>query len=527
MSIVASDLAAGFVVSYVANVIPIPLNPNLEQKIADCYNWARRQWKCQAVRDKYEGRELLFIEDLKEYIKGKKGKINSELNELLSRWVFKMSSDPVCATFINSLKEDELLTIIKTLPESYAGILSEIKLLLDSLSRIEASLEKHDDELKGIKNQGEEIKASIDSLGRRREEDSLKPFLSKDVCRYDSQFESTIYQESGLSVSDLFITPICTLSRFSNQGEHIVPMTDSVIEDCKSIVEDNGLLLIKGPYGCGKTILTKAMIGEFRKDGLFCVCFQANRINPSFFSDFSESIKECIDIHSKLYIFIDSCELLLSDTLFVLSVSQLLNDFKGSLHFIINYRSIQDNETDRVLNDFADLLSPAVLNLEYFNKTSIQLWLDRFNRTRIGSGASVITYEDIQKANKNLRESCKNPLVLYMVSSNDEAKEHLLDKNWYGVFDEFINKTISGKFESEKNSSPFFQKYNLSKKWYYDFLATIAREINRDSDSINVLSQAVEDDFYLDSNEVPYSIDAVKIEDCVPERIAKEFEGSN
>lgn len=358
----------------------------------------------------------------------------------------------------------------------------------------------------------------------------IDAFLSLNECRNNRQFDSKIYEESDLTVSDLFIPPIYSLHLFEGRREEVVKKSDSVIADCKTMVQSNGLLLIKGPYGSGKTILTKAIIGEFRKDG-YCVCFRANLLKTDFFSSptVKVGIEKCINRYQKLYIFIDSCELLLADYEFILGISLLLDDFKNRIHFIINYRSIQNNETDRILEGVCGLPSSpfAVLKLQYFDNRSIQLWLNRYNNTRIGSGASVITYDDIQGANKNLRNSCTNPLILYMVSSGEKAKQNLLEKNWYGVFHEFIDKTIKGKFEAENDYSPFFNEYNLSRRLYYEFLAEVASLINSDSNTKVIISQATEDDFYLDRNEIRYSIDASGIEPCVQKWIDKDFKCSN
>ena len=361
----------------------------------------------------------------------------------------------------------------------------------------------------------------------KADNDIANSFLSKDICRYDPQFESKLYKESNLTVSDLFIPPIYSLSRLSIDGEEPLPLSNSVIDDCKRILQDSGLLLIKGPFGSGKTILTKALISRFRKDGLTVVCFKASQLKKEFFSDSRDGIEKCLQLYNELYIFIDSCEVLLTDSDFTKEVSQLLDVFGTKIHFIINYRSIQRNKDDQIIEDFICLQSPAVLNLSYFNNTSIQRWLEKFNNTRIASCQPVITYNDILIINKNLKTSCKNPLILYMVSSNDNAKKHVLNKNWYTVFHEFIKKTIRGKYESEMDLNPLFEKYRLNQGEYFEFLANVAGLINRGSNSVYLINQSTDDDYYLDNNEIRYSINASEIEHCVPDRITKGIGNRN
>ena len=71
---------AGFLASFfLMNMIPTPIKPDVERRYVACYNSARKEWKCKAVRDRYEGKEFEHLENLKEYVTGNIGVIDSEL----------------------------------------------------------------------------------------------------------------------------------------------------------------------------------------------------------------------------------------------------------------------------------------------------------------------------------------------------------------------------------------------------------------------------------------------------------------
>ena len=107
------SIIASFVVSYLANNIPtitdfVKNNKGFESRMKDCYDRARKQWKCKAARDRYEGREMKYLADLQEYVAGRMDNIDPELQELLGRWVIEMRKDPVCTGFINDIKLEEV-----------------------------------------------------------------------------------------------------------------------------------------------------------------------------------------------------------------------------------------------------------------------------------------------------------------------------------------------------------------------------------------------------------------------------------
>lgn len=155
------DVVVGFAISLAANNIPtlknIRSNKSLEKRIENCYNQARKEWTCKAVREKYKGNQFLYFDDLKDYIKGNVENIDSELKILLSRWALKMQNDPVCFAYINSLKADEILAEAKKFPALFDDILSEIESITIQLASMQSSLNNHGEILEKIQIGNDDI----------------------------------------------------------------------------------------------------------------------------------------------------------------------------------------------------------------------------------------------------------------------------------------------------------------------------------------------------------------------------------
>lgn len=107
------SLIASFAISYLANNIPaiadlVQRNKSLDDRMKECYDRARKQWKCQAVRDRYEGKEMEYLQELHAFVIGHKDHIDNELKELIGRWVLEMQKDTLCSAFINEMKLEDL-----------------------------------------------------------------------------------------------------------------------------------------------------------------------------------------------------------------------------------------------------------------------------------------------------------------------------------------------------------------------------------------------------------------------------------
>ena len=225
MSITLLEVAAGFAASYLANNIPVLGNADIEKRIIKCYDSARKEWKCKAVRDLYEGKEFMHLNDLKQYVIGKEDILDNELKELISRWALKMQSDPICAEYLNSLKIDELLSRTNEHPQLYVGIVEQMHSLAGQLSVIKDSIDKHDEALKEIKEIGDETKNAVEKIGQQIDE-----AIEQRVIRQPKDIDSIIQRYMNDSIKrepvQLEPVPACTSTE-----ETRICLHDELIEE--------------------------------------------------------------------------------------------------------------------------------------------------------------------------------------------------------------------------------------------------------------------------------------------------------
>lgn len=162
------EIAVRFAVSYLVKNVPtikdLVSKPDLEKQIKSCYDSARKEWKCKAVRDKYEGKESDLRDELKQYVLGKNSELDNELKELISRWALKMQNDPLCAQYLNSLKEDGLLSTAETTSQLVSEILEAMKGLAVHIPVIEDSIARQGDTLDAIRENGRETLDTVKSI---------------------------------------------------------------------------------------------------------------------------------------------------------------------------------------------------------------------------------------------------------------------------------------------------------------------------------------------------------------------------
>lgn len=170
------SIIISFVVSYLANNVPtiielVQSNKSFESRLKGCYDNARKQWKCQAARDRYEGKEMNHLSDLQEYVIGHNEDIDPELQELLGRWVLELRKDPVCSALINDIKLDDI-------KGANAKIVMGVELAIRSMS----------EEIDKLSNK-------IDDLGEK-EEDHFRKIIEKiDSIRSIESRDETIRRE--------------------------------------------------------------------------------------------------------------------------------------------------------------------------------------------------------------------------------------------------------------------------------------------------------------------------------------------
>lgn len=230
------ELALNFVISYLTNNIPslesITNGKTISKRIKKHFEDALREWKCEMVHKKYEGKEILYLEDLKEYVGRRSNNIDAELKILLSRWVLRLQNDPDCLVFLNSIKIDSLLDshnsnhlalsedisqIIKNFPEQLSNICQTVQEQKEILNRFIENNSK-------IENLHHPL--DIDKIMQRYMDESIgtKPVILEPVTRCVSALDTKICILAELieegAVFDHFVYMLCCrggLSWYSNK----------------------------------------------------------------------------------------------------------------------------------------------------------------------------------------------------------------------------------------------------------------------------------------------------------------------
>lgn len=325
----------------------------------------------------------------------------------------------------------------------------------------------------------------------------------------DDFFE--IYPGAGISIKDLSIEPVYKILKINESGDKIVSerrCDDHFISSCKKILEENRYLFITGPYGHGKTFLSKLLLSKI--DDGFTLFFYASNLptsNSSFRHFFNPSaIKYFINRYKKLYIFIDSLEdILIENSVNIFEQLNKIHQRFPNVYFIINCRT---SEGLRPIDVYEYIRvfwhTDTVIELCSFTNLKISEWMDEYSKAVENKQKISFTIEDVKRANKNLQSSFCNPLLLLIMSQNDMNTDDINSQNWFNHFDNFVNLTIQGKFSKELKSNAFLTKKGVNPTNYKDFISKAALTILKNQKQKLDLEKFNREDYFLDPNDTSY-----------------------
>ena len=237
-----------FALSYLANNVPTVIdllekNKSFDARIKDCYDRARNQWN-RAASERYAGKEMEHLDDLKAYLSGNPDGMDDEVEELVGRWILEMRKDSLCAAYINEIKTDKLL--LNT--AFHSETLSEVARVVDALDgKIESISSKLDNSItmtKGLERLVEEGNRSI---------------LQK--IDAGSHFWENRKDEDALVLLDLFLGGKINhqIPNFDFNGEKLSNHSLWTDEKNEKLIVNRlkrwGYFLVKGAEGRGKSIL--------------------------------------------------------------------------------------------------------------------------------------------------------------------------------------------------------------------------------------------------------------------------------
>ena len=361
----------------------------------------------------------------------------------------------------------------------------------------------------------------------------LSNFIELDERRnYKEQNDFyNIYQGRQIKIDDIFVEPKFISYGLSHNdlsfNKDISPQ-DDFVSYTKKALEDSKILFIVGPYGSGKTFLSKMLLNEIY-DGI-SLFIDANRISQ--INDIEASWKfpiiHLIGTYKKCYIFIDSFDDIFDNGNRFLSVLGRLIRQIENLYFIVNFRKPNGiNIQDLCLNITTHIYTDVkVIELCYFGYEQMSQWIVRYNTQKeLNKLPITIEQNDFDAANKNLKNSCHIPLILFMLFDNNSIKISDFSKRqkWYKLYEEFVERTILGKFELENRTNAFLEKRKAIKK-YRSIIEDIAISILKNPLYNFEIKPINNDDYILDPNDISYSIDSNVVKSIITKRLKKTLE---
>ena len=330
-----------------------------------------------------------------------------------------------------------------------------------------------------------------------------------------------LYPSSAYCIEDLFIEPIYHVLQLEDEQSTIFNINKSNIEEtCNNILEDQRILLLMGPYGSGKTVLSKHLISHI-SDGL-SIYIHANKLPKNLNDMFpNQAINILIERHKKLYIFLDACE-----NYFIANpneweiIYRRISKFPN-LRFVINMRKPSAVKLPSLFTDICYFFDEMkYIELAYFDKRLVSQWLALYsNQSLLLNRKTHVTINDINQ-NKYLQSTCYNPLMLAMMAEPENSYNLSKNNGWYYLFNDFVKKTIRGKFDKDKGKNQIL--VGIAKE-YKNFVYELAIETLKQPQLKITYDKENQDFFVLDSNEENYSVEQTIIDQLLTDNLKKQI----
>lgn len=311
-------------------------------------------------------------------------------------------------------------------------------------------------------------------------------------------------------VLDLFVEPEYEFEILS-EGDSVFPNKTNFIADATIYINEiQSILVITGPFGCGKTFLAKyldlsGVLGASNQ--VLYISAVSLKKNFSKIESLIDGARSCI---------IDAIDELLVDDVEKEKNANLIYGFlslllKKKIKTVVSIRISEANfgRNDWIRSLFEDLYCDVdlkrmvVFKIGQFKKKNVIEWLDKYQSDLSGD---QLSYDKITGIHKRLGFAAECPLFLYIFSSYCRRYKVESIYTIYQIYDEFVESTTTGRFG---RSSVFDrQKPWQLAKFYIVFLEQIARAINN-SKSLRESPSGLDDpdaDWRLDNNKFTYTI---------------------
>lgn len=356
--------------------------------------------------------------------------------------------------------------------------------------------------------------------------------LTKDKDNFHNLFDETwktdhfkVFPNEILNVEDLYIDPEFYEIMFDGEFDK-KPFTSSIIKRSLELLDSQSFLMITGPYGSGKSILTKCIQKELIRQGRNTLY-----INGSYISNDEAAAKDFIvrklSIERELYVMIDAFDELNymhSEKVFdfLMMLGNAINVKSGYL--IVNFRSLESQDDKNQYETLCDIFKDRFaskkvdfIKLSAFSSLNVRQWQDNYSSLMKKNThlEKEFTTDLLHAAHKNLIIACHNPLFLYIVGQDFYLKDNLLHSigNVYDIYATFVKSTIRGKFSIETNLGTRVLKGAIGA--YTDFLKEMALRIAKHSKKFTIGEDKDLDDHLLDDNTEVFGITGTEVGESV------------
>jgi DNA replication protein DnaC len=338
-----------------------------------------------------------------------------------------------------------------------------------------------------------------------------------------------VFNSNSIFVDAIFVEPLYEIIHYNHgcrELESDIKQTN-FLDDCLELLKRQKILFLIGPYGSGKTFLSKWLqlkLQVQKIDVVFINCSDIKDLTSEL--DLTALVKERKQDSKELFIvfdgydevnFIKKEEGKISDRILqnIIRLSSL-----DGIYLILNTRDILHANADIYYDlnvamcDNRKEMEAYFLCLKYFDRNRIDQWLKNYCIEMNTRGNSQsLDRTRINNIHKNLLTACTNPLFLYMVTIL--FFEHGNIKDIYDLYESFVQNTVKGKFDFEKfkGAASLGDVVANYREILRGLAVLIAKKNYLQVETIHL------DDWYLESNKFNYHIDINDVTEEIVERI--------
>lgn len=345
----------------------------------------------------------------------------------------------------------------------------------------------------------------------------LQTYLSKlDQTQKPSHY--MLFPHENKHIKDIFIEPNYLIKTYNYASFENEVRGNSFYRACKSIIKEQKVLCLFGCYGNGKTFCSKYLQYKLMEEGkqtFFIKC--SNFLENNLLEEFEEAVLNYKGTEKNdVYIIFDGYEEVnvlkkeyetITEKLLNLIVK--LSSYSG-MYIILNSREFKNDGSDlyEIISGliFFELggTIASIITLEQYTTNEVNEWLKAYGNEMAKLGREdFLTSRDLKDLHKNLLETCKNPLFLYLLANHYYDKGIECTGEIYELYKYFVSNTVKGKFSFDSTKGSAAIKEIQAK--YRQFLTELACAIGA-KEKLKIDESIYEDKEFLDKNEFNYYI---------------------